>query len=412
VLVLKNNHTLSQLVSDLIKDMSRSNDEPLLLKFITTPEISTLLKETIFYSEEKIFQTYQNMAYKQYQDGISYSQYTDFIQTFITKLLNKTALLVTDTTLIEQINYIATIVLNATAKGYLLELMNDDIPALNAQLDEYVAISHINAHLHWMKRIIYDIENETETPSVELNPKKCQFGLWIATNELNEYFTPHEIENLHRMHHSVHNSGKSIYYHLKNKKYQQVLLDYLFLSRLSINLVSRLNVKITHQLLQQQIETDPLTQLRNRHSLDSILKTTFILHKEDKISFSVAMLDIDFFKKINDTYGHQVGDDVLQSVAKILKDNIRASDMIFRYGGEEFLIIFPQCDRECAQKSCEKLRKLIEDHTFQEPLKDQKVTISIGIVSIDQTMQTSKSIIEAADTNLYRAKNEGRNRVI
>ena len=410
---MPNNLTLHKLIHELISEINASSiDNSTLKSFTTDPDIFTLFEDSVHYKDKVIFQMYQDMALKQYQKGISYSQYTDFLQLFTTQLINKAAVIIHDTVLIQRITQMSTIIINATAKGYLFELMNDDIPALNAQLDEYVAITHINAHLHWMKRIIYDIENKVPTPSVELNPKKCQFGLWVATNELSKFFTPHEIENIHRMHHSVHNSGESIYYHLKQKKYHQVLLDYLFLSRLSINLVSRLNIKITHQLLQQQIETDPLTQLRNRHALDSILKTTLVLHKEDEIAFTLAMLDIDFFKKVNDTFGHQVGDNVLQSVAKLLKNNVRDSDMIFRYGGEEFLIIFPQCSKECAVTTCEKLRSVIQKHKFSKPLEDYPLTISIGIVTVNKDIQSPQKVIEIADDNLYQAKKEGRNRIV
>ncbi len=406
-------NTINLLIHDLIDEINlRDEKDCVLKKFTSQPDIFTLFEESVFMKPDEIFQNYQNLAIKQYQSAITYSNYTDFIQLFTTKLINKAAIIINDTVLIEHINYLANIVINATAKGYLLELINGDIPTINAQLEEYVAIQHINAHIHWMKRIIYDIEDGAQIASVELNPQKCQFGLWAATNELANFFSPQELQNINHMHHAVHNSGKSIYYHLKHKKYHQVLVDYLFLSRMSINLVSKLNIKITRQLLQEQIETDSLTKLRNRHSLERILKKTLSFYNKDKETFSLAMLDIDFFKKINDTYGHQVGDMVLQKIAQLLKENIRESDMIFRYGGEEFLLLLPQCDEKCAQIACEKLRTSIENHTFDAPLQNYTITLSIGISTAKKAPLSTKEIIEKADNNLYLAKERGRNQVI
>ena len=405
------NQSLHQLICELIAEIQIA-DETTLKEFISKHDIFTLFNNSLHLSNEEIFQTYKKLALQEYELGISYSQFTDFIQLFTTKLINKASINFNDSLLIEKITEISSIIINAIAKGYLLELINDDIPALDFQLQEYVAIRHINTHLIWMKHIIFDIENESKKARVELEPTQCFFGVWTKTEEFKKFFTSHEIKEICRMHQAVHNSGKSIYYHLKNKKYHQVLLDYLFLSRLSINLVARLNTKITHQILRKQIETDYLTQLRNRHSLDALLKRTFILHKEEKLSCSLAMLDIDFFKKINDTFGHQIGDSVLQTISQLLKQNIQASDTIFRYGGEEFLIVFPQCNEEKAQNICERLRLVIQNHKFNAPLDNYSITISIGISILSEKSNNYQELIKKADTNLYQAKKEGRNRVI
>jgi hypothetical protein len=291
------NQTIHKLISELLLDIEQEEKEDcVLLEFTSKPEIYELFEKSLNDSNEEIFNRYQNMAHQQYQNGVAYSQISHFFDLFSTQLINKAAVIVDDTKLIERINIISKIVTHATAKGYLLELINNDIPALNAQLSKYVAIRHINAHLHWIKQIIYDIENSAIAPSVELNPQKCHFGLWLATGEISNFFTTHEIEEFHTMHQNIHNSGKSIYYHLKKENYHQVLVDYLFLARISINLVSRLNIKITHQLLLKKAETDPLTKLKNRHSLEPILEETLALFRKENVVFSLAMLDIDYLK--------------------------------------------------------------------------------------------------------------------
>ncbi len=123
---------------------------------------------------------------------------------------------------------------------------------------------------------------------------------------------------------------------------------------------------------------------------------------------SVAMLDIDYFKKVNDVYGHPIGDEVLIEVSKILKQIVRQSDIVGRYGGEEFIIVFPECTLEQAYEACEHIRSKIEQFRFE--YLDYKLTISGGVSEFDG--QTTSEIISQSDKKLYDAKENGRNRII
>jgi diguanylate cyclase len=132
-------------------------------------------------------------------------------------------------------------------------------------------------------------------------------------------------------------------------------------------------------------------------------------------SFFVLIMDIDHFKQVNDTYGHEVGDQVLIQLAELLRENIRFEDMPFRYGGEEFVVLVPRT--EVGETTldlviAERLRTAIERHTFEchdaPPLKK---TISIGVARFPDHGKTSHEIIQAADEALYRAKHNGRNQV-
>jgi diguanylate cyclase (GGDEF)-like protein len=151
--------------------------------------------------------------------------------------------------------------------------------------------------------------------------------------------------------------------------------------------------------------TDPLTQAYNRLKLDEVLRYEIARAKRDKNTLSVILLDIDHFKRVNDTYGHQTGDAVLISIAQVLQKNIRRTDMLGRWGGEEFLLILPNTNLRNAAIQAEKLRSLIE---FTEFAVVGKVTASLGVSScIDNC--TERSLIELADKALYRAKEAGRN---
>jgi len=151
---------------------------------------------------------------------------------------------------------------------------------------------------------------------------------------------------------------------------------------------------------------DGLTGLYNRHQFDIALDREFNRAERYKTKFSLLMLDIDYFKNINDTLGHTFGDYVLKEVAKIINKSLRKTDIIYRYGGEEIAIIMSETGVENANLPAEKLRKEIERYNFN----DKNVTVSIGIADYNQ-QATPKDIIEQADRMLYRAKQTGRNRV-
>ncbi len=159
--------------------------------------------------------------------------------------------------------------------------------------------------------------------------------------------------------------------------------------------------------LEKMAATDSLTKLYNRHVLTTIFEKEKAKAKRNKIPLSFVMLDIDHFKKINDTLGHLTGDSVLIKLAKILTAHVRAADTIGRWGGEEFIIILPETDLEGAAILAEKLRKTIELSDFENA---KSITASFGVAQC-QEEDTMEILIEKADKALYVAKENGRNRV-
>ena len=134
--------------------------------------------------------------------------------------------------------------------------------------------------------------------------------------------------------------------------------------------------------------------------------------KRYETSFSLIILDIDFFKKFNDTFGHQAGDAVLRQVAQTLKKNIRSTDIACRYGGEEMSIILPKTDHEVALFTANKICARVSSKDFRLPNgRETSVTISLGVSTFPVDGQTAEELIEAADKRLYNAKNNGRNQV-
>ncbi|MBD3789507.1 MAG: GGDEF domain-containing protein [Campylobacterales bacterium] len=156
---------------------------------------------------------------------------------------------------------------------------------------------------------------------------------------------------------------------------------------------------------------DALTGLYNRGHFDQKLQEELNRTLRYGRSLSLLMLDIDFFKKVNDTYGHQAGDEVLKNIAHIILSSIRNSDYAARYGGEEFAIILPETDPTEAVQLAERIRTAIEQNKFKTSENDIPITISIG-VGTSKKETTPELLIEAADSALYQAKENGRNQVV
>lgn len=162
--------------------------------------------------------------------------------------------------------------------------------------------------------------------------------------------------------------------------------------------------------LRVQATHDSLTRLWNRAATCDILQRELERAEREHLPLSIMLADIDFFKRINDTYGHLAGDAVLREVAQCMKAVVRPYDGIGRYGGEEFLLALPGCDTDGAATLAERLRESIESNVFALAEGIIPVTLSLGVASNDIT-QDMEALIGAADTALYRAKNSGRNRV-
>ncbi len=174
-------------------------------------------------------------------------------------------------------------------------------------------------------------------------------------------------------------------------------------------------LKEKNKILKEMSEHDYLTNLYNRrHFINSLKLLKNISKREKSLEVCFIMIDIDNFKKLNDTYGHAIGDKVLIETSKILRKNLRESDLIARYGGEEFIIALLKTGKENCLKVAEKLRKLIEENEIETEKGKVRITISGGISSINlkgKTFDEIEKAIKLADENLYKAKESGKNKI-
>lgn len=202
---------------------------------------------------------------------------------------------------------------------------------------------------------------------------------------------------------------------------QEVMCMLLFFGSLFVYLVSTLALKTTldiKRIYTLEIEniTDPLMDISNRRHLEQKLHQEFSKSVRYNLPFSILMLDIDHFKNVNDTYGHDVGDIVLRNLGALIKNFIRESDSVARYGGEEIVIILPLTDGQHAASMAERLRYEIEQYVMvpsdsEKGITEIRITASIGVAEYASGLLNVDELVKRADKAMYRAKREGRNRI-
>ncbi|MCL2914553.1 sensor domain-containing diguanylate cyclase [Shewanella corallii] len=175
--------------------------------------------------------------------------------------------------------------------------------------------------------------------------------------------------------------------------------------------VNKLQLKEANAELAELSQIDGLTKLYNRRHWQDLLNREFERYQRYHEHASLVMLDIDFFKSINDNYGHVVGDRAIQHLARLIQDSLRETDVAGRYGGEEFGIVLPNTDAASASQFAERLRQKVERSPLKAEGQNIKFTISAGICMLDNEIAQNSDWIRRADAALYRAKETGRNNV-
>jgi two-component system cell cycle response regulator len=172
------------------------------------------------------------------------------------------------------------------------------------------------------------------------------------------------------------------------------------------------NIEVAyHEEIYRLTIEDSLTQVANKRALLDFLEKEFARAKRYQRPLTVIMVDLDLFKRVNDGFGHLMGDFVLREFARLVAARIRREELFARYGGEEFCIVLPELDRTSALKFAEVVRAQIEEHSFEFEGNVLKMTASFGVAELSETMGRPDDLLLLADENLYKAKHEGRNRV-
>lgn len=283
------------------------------------------------------------------------------------------------------------------------------------ELDEtlHVLDAAIDNHRRWFNKLHTAMLCEQEFPEDILHDQahtRCQFGQWYYGPVSDAVRTFSEFAELEECHKNMHDQARHLAnICMQNKKIE--VHDYKSFLDSQHHLIDLLG-KLHDILNEHQHCFDGLTGALNRKSLSLLLEQAFENTRRYNVTYSIAMLDVDHFKKVNDEYGHMVGDHVLKNICMFLKNTLRKSDSIGRYGGEEFLVLMPETDEKTAYQLMEKCRKDLSDEQILAGNVTIKVSVSIGVTQVLDDDNDAWQAVKRADFSLYEAKKSGRNQVL
>ena len=301
---------------------------------------------------------------------------------------------------------------NQISYGYLISMVNSDKLLIRKELKlvkgKSIELKELlREYLIWANKLSEDIKklrvsHKSYIDFVPILDKK--------NGKLFKLFKNEDILALKDVHNRLINTAFIIHTAITHRKFIILALSYMEYIKLISKFISLASVSIAVKY-SEETKIDPLTGVFNRRALDVILPSQFQIAKISNKPLSIGIIDIDDFKKINDTYGHIVGDCVLKKLSELLKKSVRESDFIFRYGGEEFLILFPFTKKE---RACKILNKILEN-LKSKPIcclgNVLKISFSGGVEDIESNDNTFE-MIENADKKLYEAKRSGKGKVI
>ncbi len=389
-----------------------------------TPVVLNFYKKIIFtlassFEEETLLNIFEELAIYRISLEMPYIIMTNEINALENTLISKMHNSEIDSNIISLISLFKKIdnrVAHIYLIGYIDKLISINNVRINSLSDllEKNIIAHYESHLIWLTDLAQHIKDEKKDNFPELDDKVCKFGKWLQYDAKNIIQNNSKFKSIDTLHINLHLFAQKIYSHIKDSEYQ-IQITYLEKCELiSLSIGTELAL-IDNILMNKKVTKDALTEALNRNGLRSVFESQYELSLATNNSFVLAICDLDHFKKINDTYGHVAGDKILQSFVNIVKKDIRNSDIIIRYGGEEFIIILPAVNKKKGFDVLQNLCNSFEQSVVKFEGKNIKATVSIGMIEIKPKREFKHTFIDEyimiADQGLYRAKNDGRNRV-
>lgn len=285
-------------------------------------------------------------------------------------------------------------------------------------LSEKNILVYFESHLVWIDQLIKAVEQRDPGNMPELDHTRCEFGNWLLEQAPQLIRDRSHIEQISSIHKSMHDVVNEVRARMQQPRANGPLYALLKKAETySLELGNEISL-LNSIIIMSVYNKDPLTGFLNRRFLDRVLINQMEIAKATETAFSLVMFDIDHFKKLNDKHGHQVGDRALEHVAAIVRETLRQSDLVFRYGGEEFLIILPSTHLESARGLAERLRQRLEEQPLAMGARLIPVTASFGVTEvapsgylvIDNSLL--REVMAECDGRLYMAKHRGRNRVV
>ncbi|MCK9373951.1 MAG: sensor domain-containing diguanylate cyclase [Sulfuricurvum sp.] len=275
---------------------------------------------------------------------------------------------------------------------------------------------HYEYHLQWILSLIrYVQQNEFDDHYPELNPDHCEFGRWLNNATTSYLLSTSHFNVIKKLHVNLHDLAANVITYYKSSEFLPATLIHLMQRIDYYSLEIGNEIAFLNEI--EESAKDPLTHLLTRRLFNKIMMNKLDISKATGREFSLLMCDLDHFKVINDTYGHVVGDVVLKHFSGILEQTLRKSDYIFRFGGEEFMVLLPTTSKAEALALAQKICDATEQSELLVEKASIRYTVSIGAISvlIDDTLPIHQDTIDRyiaqVDEKLYLAKERGRNRV-
>lgn len=319
--------------------------------------------------------------------------------------------------LMEEIFEYFRIMKSYTAKGYLNRMLSEDkrdiesfFEQTNLNQETYLPKAIVLEKIQWLRNLLNSIENDED---FDLNKNESIFNQWYKEVQ---FFTLEKRTFFEDLEKRIIINTQNLFYFLKKEEYLEILPLYsslLNIYKLTLMMNNALTLEYANKVI-EEMKIDSLTKLFRKDIFEEILQKEIAFCLRDRShKISIAYLDLDNFKSINDNFGHYTGDKVLEKLGESISKDIRASDIAFRIGGDEFAIIFKNANKQQAKNVCKKIKV---DFTSFEFIFNQDITFSVGLsIGISEFLLEGKEdmtkLLESVDKKLYEAKNRGKNQI-
>jgi diguanylate cyclase (GGDEF)-like protein len=386
--------------------------------------IRKIIDATLEVNEKELTQSCKELAQINFDNEIPYVMVLNELNGLKTLLTNE-LLQKNAKDEIYELHQIYNDVENVVAYEHLSNYMERLLHANNVRINSLKdlmrknLISHYQAHLEWLSGLTQAIKVRDTALIPQLDAHACNFGKWLDSEGKSVISNNPKYKLIVSIHKNLHSLASAIK-QLMEKKYVNfnVLMSYLEKCEFISLAIGTELALIDNRLLINESSKDKMTGALNRNSLEPIFINQYELALATDTTFIFALCDLDHFKRLNDTHGHLAGDFVLKEFVQMSKSILRDSDIIVRYGGEEFVVILPNSDLVNGEKKLNQLRENFKNLCCTQNGEHLDVSVSIGatIVNPDQEIKKSEidieTFIKQADEKLYGAKHGGRDRVV
>ncbi len=416
-ILIDNNEIIDEFIETYTACIKLDGDDKITMIIRFYEEIFTLFQKR--FQEEEILEIFQKLAEYKMSIDIPYTIMSNEIYGLENILISKMPEHVANKDLLMLVKLFKHIN-NKVAYQYLLKYI-DKLISLNnvrrSSLSELVGknlMNHYDAHLIWLSDLAQHIKEGDKHLFPETDDTMCAFGKWLHGDGKKLIENNSKYKSIDNLHKNLHLFAKKIYAILGVGEYH-ILMTYLEKCELiSLSIGTELAL-LDHMMINNKMAKDTLTGALNRYSLHTLFENEYELALATGTSFVLAMCDLDHFKDINDKYGHVAGDYVLKTFVDIVKKTLRSSDVIIRYGGEEFIIMLPAITHKNGYKVLDKIRQTLEDTVVMFQGMQIKITVSIGMMEIHPKLLYKKHFVDEyimqVDQKLYNAKENGRNTI-